>query len=135
MQGIHEVLSYPRKMAPEEMSALRGPCAYSPFSNGLSPRNFGRQAIFFYSLFCQEIEAHDHDAQHDQNDAGCTVQGLGIGLIGKDSGDASHSRVNRTQRMNTVQSGAPPMAKWETAPVRAVKVIMNTLVPTAVLSS
>ena len=112
-------------MAPEEMSALRGPCAYSPFSNGLSPRNFGRQAIFFCSLFCQEIEAHVHNAQHDQNDAGCTVQGLGIGLIGKD----------RTQRINTVQSGAPPMAKWETAPVRAVKVIMNTLVPTAVLSS
>ena len=25
--------------------------------------------------------------------------------------------------------------RWETAPVRAVKVIMNTLVPTAVLSS
>ena len=47
----------------------------------------------------------------------------------------AHSRVNRTQRMNTVQSGAPPMVKWETAPVRAVKVIMNTLVPTAVLSS
>ena len=49
-------------MAPEEMSALRGPCAYSPFSNGLSPRNFGRQALFFCSLFCQEIEAHDHAA-------------------------------------------------------------------------
>ena len=35
----------------------------------------------------------------------------------------------------TNQSGVPPIMKWETAPVRAVKVMMNTLVPTAVLSS
>ena len=27
------------------------------------------------------------------------------------------------------------MAKWDTAPVRAVKVIINTLVPTAVFNS
>ena len=32
-------------------------------------------------------------------------------------------------------SGVPPMAKWETAPVSAVKVMMKTLVPTAVFSS
>lgn len=43
--------------------------------------------------------------------------------------------VNSTQRISTVQSGAPPMVKWEIAPVRAVKVMMNTLVPTAVFSS
>ena len=60
---------------------------------------------------------------------------LASALLAKTAAMRAHSRVNRTQRMNTVQSGAPPMAKWETAPVRAVKVIMNTLVPTAVLSS
>ena len=32
-------------------------------------------------------------------------------------------------------SGIPPMAKWDTDPVRAVKAMMNTLVPTAVFSS
>ena len=29
----------------------------------------------------------------------------------------------------------PPMTKWDTAPVRAVNDMMNTLVPTAVFSS
>ena len=43
-------------------------------------------------------------------------------------------RVNNTQQMRAVISGREPMAKWETAPVRALKVIINTLVPTAVLS-
>ena len=36
---------------------------------------------------------------------------------------------------DTLQSGAPPMAKWDTAPVKAVNVMINTLVPTAVFSS
>ena len=40
--------------------------------------------------------------------------------------------VNATQSRSTVRSGIPPIAKCDTAPVRAVKVIMNTLVPTAV---
>ena len=41
--------------------------------------------------------------------------------------------TTHTVRANT--SSPPPMATWETAPVKAVKVMMNTLVPTAVLSS
>ena len=47
----------------------------------------------------------------------------------------AHSRVNATHSAQTNQLGAPPIMKWETAPVRAVKAIMNTLVPTAVFSS
>ena len=43
--------------------------------------------------------------------------------------------VKTTQSRNGSQSGAPPMAKCETEPVSAVKVMMNTLVPTAVFSS
>ena len=35
----------------------------------------------------------------------------------------------------TTTSGVPPIAKWLSAPVRAVKVIMKTLVPTAVFNS
>ena len=44
-------------------------------------------------------------------------------------------RVKMMHRIQTAGSGRPPMAKWETAPVNAVKAIMKTLVPTAVLSS
>ena len=47
----------------------------------------------------------------------------------------AQTSVKSTQSANTVQSGAPPMAKCETAPVSAVKAMMKTLVPTAVLSS
>ena len=47
----------------------------------------------------------------------------------------AHSRVNTTHKPHTSQSGVPPIIKWDTAPVRAVKVMMNTLVPTAVFSS
>ena len=60
---------------------------------------------------------------------------FGVALLANTAAILAHSRVNRTQRMNTVQSGAPPMAKWDTAPVRAVKVMINTLVPTAVFNS
>ena len=41
--------------------------------------------------------------------------------------------VNSTHRPKTVKSGIPPRVKWDTAPVSAVKVMINTLVPTAVL--
>ena len=40
-----------------------------------------------------------------------------------------------THKIHTLQSGAPPMAKWDTAPVKAVNVMINILVPTAVFSS
>ena len=60
---------------------------------------------------------------------------LGVALLAKTAAILAQSRVKTTHRAKTVQSGAPPMVKWETAPVRAVKVMMNTLVPTAVFSS
>ena len=44
-------------------------------------------------------------------------------------------RVKTTQSTSNRISGIPPMAKCDTAPVNAVKAIMNTLVPTAVFSS
>lgn len=44
-------------------------------------------------------------------------------------------RVLTMQRIRTTKSGVPPIAKWLSAPVRAVKVIMKTLVPTAVFNS
>lgn len=43
--------------------------------------------------------------------------------------------VKITHKIHTDQSGVPPMAKWETAPVKAVKVIirwifsLSTLIP------
>ena len=40
-----------------------------------------------------------------------------------------------THSPHTIQSGVPPIIKWDIAPVRAVKVMINTLVPTAVFSS
>ena len=60
---------------------------------------------------------------------------LGAALLANTAAMRAHSRVNTTHSTQTPQSGAPPIMKWETAPVRAVKVMMNTLVPTAVLSS
>lgn len=60
---------------------------------------------------------------------------LASALLAKTAAMRAHSRVKPTQSTQTCQSGAPPMAKWLTAPVRAVKVMMNTLVPTAVFSS
>ena len=47
----------------------------------------------------------------------------------------AQSRVDITQNNRQSISGIPPMAKWLMAPVRAVKVIINTLVPTAVFNS
>jgi len=43
--------------------------------------------------------------------------------------------VDSTHRASTGKPGMPPMAKWPAALVKAVKVIMNTLVPTAVFGS
>ena len=45
------------------------------------------------------------------------------------------TRVLTTQTASAPISGAPPIAKWLTEPVNAVALIINTLVPTAVLSS
>lgn len=45
------------------------------------------------------------------------------------------ARVASTQITRAKGSGAPPMAMWDTAPVRAVNAMIKTLVPTAVFSS
>ncbi len=61
--------------------------------------------------------------------------GLGSGLVGKHGGNARPQQGEHHAQAHTSQSGVPPIIKWDTAPVRAVKVMMNTLVPTAVFSS
>jgi len=43
--------------------------------------------------------------------------------------------VLSTQKRSVVRSGMPPIAKWPAEPVKAVKVMIKTLVPTAVFSS
>ncbi len=47
----------------------------------------------------------------------------------------AHSRVEIMQKRRHHTSGMPPMAKWLTEPVNAVKVMIKTLVPTAVFNS
>lgn len=60
---------------------------------------------------------------------------FGAALLANRAAILAHMKVNSTQSPNTSQSGVPPMVKWEIAPVSAVKVIIKTLVPTAVFSS
>lgn len=57
---------------------------------------------------------------------------FGVALFAKTAAILAHIRVKSTHNISTVQSGAPPMAKCDAAPVNAVKVMMNTLVPTAI---
>ena len=59
----------------------------------------------------------------------------GVALFAKIAAILAHIRVNTIHNSDTVISGIPPIAKCDTAPVSAVKVIINTLVPTAVFSS
>lgn len=56
-------------------------------------------------------------------------------MFAKTAAILAQIKVNTMHRTQTVTSGSPPMAKWEKAPVSAVKAIINTLVPTAVFSS
>lgn len=60
---------------------------------------------------------------------------LGSALLAKRAAILAQIKVKIMHRAKIPQSGAPPMVKWETAPVSAVKVIINTLVPTAVYNS
>lgn len=60
---------------------------------------------------------------------------FGCALLAKTAAILAHKNVNATHRHKIRISGKPPIAKCETAPVRAVNVIINTLVPTAVFSS
>ena len=47
----------------------------------------------------------------------------------------AHRKVKSTQNPSHHRSGTPPIIIWLAAPVKAVNVIVNTLVPTAVFSS
>ena len=60
---------------------------------------------------------------------------FGCALLAKTAAILAHKNVNATHRHKIRISGKPPIAKCEIAPVRAVNVIINTLVPTAVFSS
>ena len=60
---------------------------------------------------------------------------FGVALLANTAAILAQRNVKITHKIHTDQSGVPPMAKWETAPVKAVKVIINTLVPTAVFNS
>lgn len=60
---------------------------------------------------------------------------FGVALLANTDAILAQRNVNTTHRRKIVQSGAPPMAKCDTAQVRAVKVMINTLVPTAVFNS
>lgn len=60
---------------------------------------------------------------------------LGVVLLANTAAILAQMKVNNTHKLHTSQSGAPPITKCETAPVNAVNVIINTLVPTAVFNS
>ena len=59
---------------------------------------------------------------------------FGLALLANTAAMRAHTSVKITHRAQISGSGIPPMAKCEAAPVSAVNVIMNTLVPTAVFS-
>lgn len=59
---------------------------------------------------------------------------LGVALFANKAAILAQTRVKRIHKIHTVKLGNPPIIKCEIAPVRAVKVIIKTLVPTAVLS-
>lgn len=60
---------------------------------------------------------------------------MGLALLANLAAILAQSRVDKMQKTRLQTSGGPPMAKWLTAPVNAVKAMTKTLVPTAVLSS
>ena len=74
---------------------------------------------------CQVLQAQY--LWHDLRFCGC--------LVCKDRCNSRPKGVNAIHKSSTNQSGFPPMAKCEAAPVKAVNAMINTLVPTAVLSS
>ena len=60
---------------------------------------------------------------------------IGFALLANLAATLAHNKVDKIQNNIAHQSGAPPIVKCETAPVKAVKVMMKTLVPTAVFNS
>ena len=59
----------------------------------------------------------------------------GLALLANFAAILAHKSVDRTQNTSAHISGIPEIAKCPKAPVKAVKVIIKTLVPTAVFSS
>lgn len=86
-------------------------------------------------LSSEHLKAHDDDAKHHEHHAGGAVERFGCALLAKTAASRAHSSVKTMHSTHVSVSGMPPMAKWETAPVSAVKVMIKTLVPTAVFSS
>lgn len=87
-----------------------------------------------YILF-QQVEGHDGGAEDHQHHAGGAVQRFRFGLVGKYRGDAGPDQGEHHAQRQYRPVRRAPMVKWEMAPVSAVKVMMNTLVPTAVFNS
>lgn len=84
----------------------------------------------------KKIHADDHDADDDQDNAGQTVEQCGVGFIGKARTNARKNKCeDNAQNQDERIRCCTAIAKWLIAPVSAVKLMMNTLVPTAVLSS
>ena len=63
------------------------------------------------------------------------LSSLGVARLAKREASQAPNRADRAHITSAVQLISPSMVKWEMAPTRAKKVIMNTLVPTAVFSS
>ena len=60
---------------------------------------------------------------------------LGCALFANTAAILAHKRVKAMHRHRIRTSGIPPITKCDTEPVRAVNVIIKTLVPTAVFNS
>lgn len=87
-------------------------------------------------MLFNQIENEYGCAECHKDNTRCAVEDFRLGFVCEYRGNSRPHKSERHRaaaRMN--QSGAPPIIKWETEPVSAVKVMMNTLVPTAVLSS
>jgi len=77
------------------------------------------------------VHSEDGRAEDHEDRAGDAVQSLGLRLVGEERRD-----LRKEQRAGHADDQRrPPMTKWLAAPVSAVALMMNTLVPTAVFSS
>ena len=81
-----------------------------------------------------KINGNNCDFRHGKYDSCCTVQRFRLGFVGKyRSCSRPYQRGYHAEQYFLI-FGIPLIAKSDTEPVRAVKVIINTLVSTAVLS-
>ena len=81
-------------------------------------------------LSAEHLKAHDDDAKHHEHHAGGAVERFGLRLVGKNGGEPRPQ-----QRKNDAQHPCQRVRHAADAPVSAVKVMIKTLVPTAVFSS